>query len=95
MPDPLILSEGWVLGYDRNQWMLMRLKRRKKGEETYWQPVAFIGSDKTTLLRLSAENGVTICQDAKAAIDAMPERFLDWIKAPTWGKGGNDVEKRA
>ena len=94
MSNILPLSEGWALGYDQNQWMLMRLRSRKKGEETYWQPVSFIGSTKTVLRRVLAENGVTVCPEALAKIDAMPERFFDWIKSPTWGKGVNDVEER-
>lgn len=67
MNDILPLSEGWALGYDQNKWMLMRLRHRKKREEAYWQPLSFIGSDKTTLLRVLAENGVTACPGSTSA----------------------------
>ena len=47
------LAEGWALGADDNQWMLLR--GRKRHAETIWQPAAFIASTKTNLLLCMAE----------------------------------------
>jgi hypothetical protein len=80
----LRLSETWALGYDKNQWIVM--KRRKRQDEPYWQPVSFIGSHKTNLLRVLTEKGVTVDSEAMGVIDTMPEKFLDWyaaISSPT------------
>ena len=80
----LRLSERWTLGYDRNQWIM--LKRAKRRDEVVWNPVSFIGSTKTVLLRVMAEKGVTVDSEAQRAIDAMPERFLDWLKEQSWAE---------
>ena len=73
------LTEGWALGADDNQWMLLRA--RKRHAETIWQPVAFIASTKTNLLLCMAEKGIQITADAQAKLDELPERFLDFRPA--------------
>jgi len=70
------LAPGWALGADRNQWIVMR--RRKRRDQHYWHPVSFIGSTKTTLLRVLREKGIQPTPEAKIALNALPERFLDW-----------------
>ena len=73
------LAEGWALGADDKQWMLLRA--RKRHAETVWQPVAFIASKKTNLLLCMAEKDIQITDDAQAQLDELPERFLDfWPK---------------
>ena len=74
----IILAPGWALGYDSLQWMLLRARKRQ--EETYWQPIAFVGSEKRILLRVLREKGVELTPKAAVYIDAMPDKFRDWYK---------------
>lgn len=89
----LRLSEKWALGYDRNQWIVM--KRRKRRDEHYWHPVSFIGSTKTNLLRVVAEKGVTVGPAAQRVLDTMPERFLDWLEDRSRAEPEDDLARRA
>ena len=73
------LADGWALGADDNQWMLLRA--RKRHVETVWQPVSFIASTKTALHRCMAENGIQVTADAQTQLDELPERFQDWQSA--------------
>ena len=73
----LRLCDGWALGYDKNQWIVLRAKKR--GDEPYWNAVGYIASTKTFLCRYLREKGVQISDEAQQVIDTMPERFLDWI----------------
>ena len=75
------LSDGWALGADNNQWMLMR--GRKRHAETVWQPAAFIASTKTNLLLCMAEKAIRLTADAQVQLDNLPECFLDWHDAST------------
>ncbi len=81
MADRLLfsLSNGWALGADDKQWMLLR--GRNRHAETIWQPAAFIASTKTNLLLCMAEKGIQITADAQAKLDELPERFLDFRPA--------------
>ncbi len=72
------LSSEWSLGFDRAQW-IVRKRRAHKGAKESWRPVSFIGSDKDILWRVLGEHGVVVTPEAKAAIDAMPHRVLDWL----------------
>tara|TARA_R110002167_G_scaffold365406_1_gene589925 strand:+ start:2083 stop:2367 length:285 start_codon:yes stop_codon:yes gene_type:complete len=72
----LKLSDGWAILADQNQWIIARARLRR--DESYWQPMWFIGSNKRTLLRVLAEKGVQIDSEALATINTWPERFLDW-----------------
>lgn len=78
-------EEKWALGYDPQQWMIMRARKRR--EERYWQPVSFIGSCMPVLMRVLAEKGVQLTPEAGAALDAMPSRFLDWYRQKRQGTG--------
>ena len=74
------LNPEWSLGFDRAQWIVRKKVARKKGaRQSEWNPVSFIGSNKDTLWRVLGEKGVVVTPEAKAAIDAMPHRFLDWL----------------
>ncbi len=44
--------------------------------------VLFIGSTKATLARVLGEKGVVLTAEAQARLDALPERFMDFIAAP-------------
>lgn len=72
------LCDGWALGYDPNQWVVLR--RRNLRTQIGWKPVAYIGSAKRILHRVLRENDIIPSPEAAAYIDAMPVRFLDWLE---------------
>ncbi len=69
------LNPEWSLGFDRAQWVV----RKMTGKKGRWNAVSFVGSNKEILWRVLGEHGVMVSPEAKAAIDAMPYRFLDWL----------------
>ena len=71
------LADGWALGTDDIQWILLRARNRHA--ETVWQPVAFIASTKSILRRCMAESGVQLTPTAEGRFDALPEQFRDWL----------------
>ena len=76
----LRLSERWALAYNKNQWILQRrMTPGKKGGECRWAAVSFVASNKDILWRVLGEHGVVVTPEAKAAIDAMPHQFVDWL----------------
>ncbi len=82
----------WRLAYDRQQWVLQHRtgKPRVRRLEGYaitdsgWRAVSFIGGKKATLRRVLGEKRVPLTAEAQARLDALPERFLDFIAAPEW-----------
>ncbi len=82
-------AEGrWRLAYDRQQWVLQRRRRAPRRCEragiadSGWRPVSFIGSTKATLARVLGEKGVVLTAEAAARLDALPERFTDFVEVP-------------
>ncbi len=84
-------AEGrWRLAYDSQQWVVQRRvgKARRRGSDsaamrrTGWKGVSFIGGTKTTLRRVLGEKGVVLTPEAVARLDALPERFMDFIAVP-------------
>ncbi len=75
----LHLSEGWALGYDRNQWIVMRAKSDKSNPRQGWRAIAFVGSTRAVLMRVLREKGAEIAPDARVAVDSLPETFLEWL----------------
>jgi hypothetical protein len=82
-------AEGrWRLAYDRQQWVVQRRRRAPRRSEragiadSGWRGVSFIGSTKATLARVLGEKGVVLTAEAAARLDALPERFVDFIAAP-------------
>ncbi len=84
-------AEGrWRLAYDANQWVLQQ--RRGKARASHiegrsiarsgYEAVSFIGSNKRVLARVLGEKGVVLTAEAAARLDALPERFTDFIAAP-------------
>ena len=47
-----------------------------------WRGVSFVGGTKATLRRVLREAGVVLTPAAQARLDALPERFLDFIADP-------------
>ena len=84
------LSSEWSLGFDRAQW-IVRKRRAHKGAKEGWRPVSFVGSDKDILWRVLGEHGVAVTPEAKAAINAMPHRFLDWLAEHDAGAADADA----
>jgi hypothetical protein len=74
----LHLCRGWALGSDRYQWIVLRAKKR--GDQSYWDPVAFIATKKTVLLRILAEKGIKPTPEATAYLERMPDKFRDWLR---------------
>ncbi len=80
----------WRLAYDRQQWVVQRRtgKPCRRGSDsaamrrTGWKGVSFIGGTKATLRRVLREKGVPLTAEAQASLDALPERFMDFIAAP-------------
>ena len=77
----LRLSEGWALGFDRNQWIVMRAKSDKSKPRRGWRTIAFVGSTRAVLVRVLREKGAEIAPDARVAVDSPPETFLEWLAA--------------
>ncbi len=76
----LRLSPEWSLGFDRAQWIVRRLNKKvNRYGVRGWKARSFIGSNKDILWRVLGEHGVVVTLEARAAIDAMPHRFLDWL----------------
>ncbi len=77
----LRLSEGWALGYDQIQWIVMRAKSDKSKPRHGWRSIAFVWSTRAVLTRILREKGVEIAPDARVAVDSFPETFLEWLAA--------------
>jgi hypothetical protein len=75
----LHLCHGWALGFDQYQWMVMRAKKR--GDQSYWNPEAFIATTKRVLLRVLSEKTVQLTPAATAYIEGMPDKFREWLLA--------------
>ncbi len=84
-------AEGrWRLAYDRQQWVLQRRAQKPRVKrleghaiaDSGWRGVSFIGSTKATLRLVLGEKGVVLTPEAQARLDALPERFVDFIAAP-------------
>ena len=71
------LAPGWALGYDRNQWILLRRRNSRTGRG--WKPFRFVGSTKTVLQRVLNESGIRPSVNAERGLAAMEENFRDWL----------------
>ena len=80
----------WRLAYDSNQWVVQRRIKKARVSHTEggsirdsgWRAVSFIGGTKATLRRVLGEKGVVLTPETQARLDALPERFMDFIVAP-------------
>ncbi len=84
-------AEGrWRLAYDRQQWVIQHRTKKARVSHTEggsirdsgWRGVSFVGGKKATLVRVLGEKGVVLTAEAAARLDALPERFLDFVAAP-------------
>ena len=69
----LRLSEGW---HDPLQWIVCRGRNLRSGRK--WQPLAYIGGRKSSLLRILAEYGAEITPEASAVLHSWPDTFRLW-----------------
>ncbi len=58
------------------------LRQRGYAQDGLARGFPFIGGTKTTLRRVLGEKGVVLTPEAVARLDALPERFMDFIAAP-------------
>ena len=80
----------WRLAYDSQQWVVQRRTqkprvRRLEGHaiaDSGWRGVSFVGGKKATLGRIFREKGIVLTAEAQAQLDALPERFMDFIASP-------------
>ncbi len=80
----------WRLAYDANQWVLQQRRGKARAShieghavaDSGWRAVSFIGSEKRVLRRVLGEKGVVLTAEAAARLDALPERFIDFVAAP-------------
>ena len=77
---PLPLGEGWALGADDLQWMVLR-KFVRKSEAQDWRAVSFVATTKDILRRVLREKGCQLSAEGQAALDALPETFKEWRAA--------------
>ncbi len=84
-------AEGrWRLAYDSQQWVVQQRVGTpcQRGSDsaamrrTGWKAVSFIGGKKATLARVLGEKGVILTAEAQARLDALPERFTDFVEVP-------------
>ncbi len=80
----------WRLAYDANQWVVQRRIGKARASHiegrsiarSGYEAVSFIGSEKRVLARVLGEKRVILTAEAAARLDALPERFTDFIAAP-------------
>jgi hypothetical protein len=74
--------------YDSNQWVLQRRLRATRSSEcagitdSDWRGVSYVGGKKATLARLFREKGIVLTPEAQNQLDALPERFMDFLVEP-------------
>ena len=80
----------WRLAYDSQQWVIQHRTKKARVSHTEggsirdsgWRGVSFVGGKKATLARVLGEKGVILTAEAQARLDALPERFIDFVAAP-------------
>ena len=79
----------WRLAYDANQWVLQQRRGKARASHIEGRSIArsgyedpFIGSEKRVLQRVLGEKGVVLTAEAAARLDALPERFTDFVEVP-------------
>ncbi len=58
------------------------LRQRGDAQDGLAGGIPFIGSEKRVLRRVLGEKGVILTAEAQGRLDALPERFMDFIAAP-------------
>ncbi len=76
----MTVSNGWCSVARGHRASAAQTARRCAGRAGRGFP--FVGSKKATLRRVLREKGVPLTAEAQARLDALPERFMDFIAAP-------------
>ncbi len=79
----------WRLAFDSHKWVVQRRAqkprvRRLEGHaiaDSGWRGVSFVGGKKATLGRIFREKGIVLTAEGQIRLDALPERFMDFIVA--------------
>ena len=77
------LKNGWALGHDKHQWILLKAEICRPGVDfrhpsVRWRGVEFIASTKRILRRCMRERSVSPTPEAAEYTDAMPNTFREW-----------------
>ena len=70
------LCDGWALGYDNQQWIVLRGHNHKGGIK--WNAVSFVGGKKRLLSRIFRERGITLTAEAEKSLKRLTDTFLEW-----------------
>jgi hypothetical protein len=70
------IAPGWGIGYDDLQWMLMRQQGKSN---PLFRSVSF-HRFKSSLERVIWEKGIEVTAEGRAALDALPAKFSEWIE---------------
>ena len=70
------LGDGWALGYDREQWIVLRGHNHKGAIK--WNADSFVGGNKRLLNRIFREKGITLTPEAEKSLKRLPDTFLQW-----------------
>jgi hypothetical protein len=79
------ISEGWGIGADDLQWMLMRRHGKEKWKQLSWHRV------RSSLMRVIMERRIDVHDAGYAALMALPEKF--GAEVATVKDGGLEVSK--
>ncbi len=77
----------WRLAHDSLQWIIQRRSGKARVSQIEGRPIAnsgwrgtdYIAGEKRILHRCIAERGIVLAPEAQARLDAMPERFSDFL----------------
>ena len=75
----------WRLAYDQLQWVVQRRDGSARrcdvpgARNSGWRAVSFIAGEKRVLPRVLREKAVVLTPEAQARLDALPERFVDFL----------------
>ena len=72
------LAPGWALGYDDNQWIVLKARGDKSKSVQRWRAVSFIESNKLVLIGVFREKGIDLHPSAEMAVTSFSDCFLDW-----------------
>jgi hypothetical protein len=68
------LNRYWAILFDRNQWNIVEARLRR--DQSHWHPRWFSGLNKTTLRRVTAENGILMRRSTFGHRRSLAEPFL-------------------
>ena len=82
---PLDAAGRWRLAHDAQQWIVQRKTQAARPGNSHgirdsgWRGTDYIGSEKRILARCIRERGIALTAEARSRLDAMPEKFRDFL----------------